>query len=279
MRKNRTLPYGYQVIAGAASINEPEAEVVRRVFRSYASGKSYKAIAEALTESGSRYLPDKPEWNKNIVARMLQNQVYLGNELYPPLLSEDEYRSAQAAKKPYTLRQAPELKEVCGMLVCGVCGAPVRRRNKPDGMERWYCENDYRHIPPTLTDAALLDKLRGILGCMAEAPETVTGKTCASAQDDIALARLENEISAMLDRAPENTEETLGMILRLAADKYAAINEADTENMRIRQTLKNGQTDIGTLPRIADSIAISAKTVISVKLKNGQNISEGESDT
>ncbi len=259
-------------------MNEPEAEIVRRVFREYAEGRSYKAIAEALTESGSRYTPDKPEWNKNIIARMLQNQVYLGSEQFPPLLAEDEYRSAQEAKKPYSLRQASELKTICGMLVCGVCGAPVRRRNKSDGTERWYCENDYHHIPATLTDAEVVEKLRGVLAHMTDTPDAITVEAHSTEYNDIAIARLENEINAMLDRASDNTEELLGMILRLAADKYAAVSGVDAESKRIRQTLKCGQQDIRILPEIADSVIISSKTIISVSLKNGQNISEVGSD-
>ena len=200
MRKNRTLPYGYQIINGAMAVNEPEAEVVRRVFRDYATGRSYKAIAEALTQSGSRYTPDKPEWNKNIIARLLQNQAYLGTELYPPLLAETEYTMAQNAKKPYTLRQAPELKAVCGMLTCGVCGAPVRRRNKSDGTERWYCESDYHHIPATLTDAELVDKIGDLLTQMTDAPETLISEAHSKEYNDIAIARLETEINTIQQR-------------------------------------------------------------------------------
>lgn len=276
MRKNRTQPYGYQIINGAMAVNEPEAEVVRRVFRDYAAGHSYKAIAEALTQSGSRYTPGKPEWNKNIIARMLQNKGYLGTELYPPLLVEAEYSMAQNARKPYTLRQAPELKSVCDLLTCGVCGAPIRRRNKSDGTERWYCKSDYHHIPATLTDAELLDKLNALLAQLTDTAESITGETNSSGYNDIAIARLENEINTMLDRNMERSEELLGMILRLAADKYAAISGVYAKSLKIRHALRDRNFSISRLPEIADSIAISGKTVISIALKNGQNISEGD---
>jgi hypothetical protein len=278
MRKNRTLPYGYQIINGAMAVNEPEAEVVRRVFRDYAAGRSYKAIAAALTQSGSRYTPGKPEWNKNIIARMLQNQAYLGTELYPPILAEMEYSMAQNARKPYTLRQAPELKAVCGMLTCGACGAPVRRRNKSDGTERWYCESDYRHIPSTLTDAELLEKLQNLIIHLTDTTEGITGETRSSEYNEIAIARLENEINAMLDRNAESSEELLGMILRLAADKYAAISGADAECVKIHHALRDRPMSVSRLPEIADSIAISGRTVISIALKNGQTISEGDTN-
>lgn len=278
MRKNRTQPYGYQFINGAAVINEPEAETVRRVFQAYASGHSYKAIADALTQSGDRYTPDKPEWNKNIIARMLQNQAYLGTELYPPLLAESEYEAAQDARKPYTLRQAPELKAVCGLLNCGICGAPIRRRNKSDGTERWYCESDYRHIPSSLTDAELLEKLHDLIGHLTEAVGGIASEMNSSEYNDIAIARLENEINAMLDRNSESAEELLGMILRLAADKYAAISGVHAKSVKIRHALRDRNISISHLPEIADSIAISGKTVISIALKNGQNISEGETN-
>lgn len=68
---------------GQIKINENEACIVRRIYSDYAAGQSYKKIAEMLTAEGIRYMPQKPVWNKNMVARILQNQNYLGNRKFP----------------------------------------------------------------------------------------------------------------------------------------------------------------------------------------------------
>ena len=70
MPKNRYHPYGYHIRDGRIQINDAESKIIRRIFRSYAQGASYKTIAEALSASSIAYMPEKPLWNKNMVARI-----------------------------------------------------------------------------------------------------------------------------------------------------------------------------------------------------------------
>ncbi len=72
MAQNRYIPYGYKIENGAIAPCREEAEVIRRIYSLYVMGQSYKAIALALTEEGLRYASEKPDWNKNMVARILQ---------------------------------------------------------------------------------------------------------------------------------------------------------------------------------------------------------------
>lgn len=68
MAQNRYLPFGYWIANGAITAQPEEADTVRGVYRRYAEGVSYKQIAAELTTSGIPYMPDKPVWNKNMVA-------------------------------------------------------------------------------------------------------------------------------------------------------------------------------------------------------------------
>ena len=56
MAKNRMNPYGYQIESGKTAIEPQEAEIIRRIYREYAEGLSYLAIATALTETQGRQL-------------------------------------------------------------------------------------------------------------------------------------------------------------------------------------------------------------------------------
>ena len=122
MAKNRYLPYGYKVESGTTAVHNEEAEVIRRVYRRYADGLSYKAIAQELTADGIRYMPNKPVWNKNMVARILQNQNYLGSKKYPPIIEAVLCKASEQAQKPYNQTESRDVKMLKFLMACAVCG-------------------------------------------------------------------------------------------------------------------------------------------------------------
>ena len=61
--KNRKLPFGYELRMGKVCIKEPEAEVVRQIFRSYQEGASYNQIAGFLGSQPVPYREDGQPWN------------------------------------------------------------------------------------------------------------------------------------------------------------------------------------------------------------------------
>ena len=75
---NRKLPFGYCLRNGQVREETTEAEVVRLIFRRYGEGASYGALADELSALGCPYAPGRP-WNKNMVARILQDRRYLDN--------------------------------------------------------------------------------------------------------------------------------------------------------------------------------------------------------
>jgi hypothetical protein len=123
MGKNRYLPFGYRIRNGEIVIEPVEANIVRKAFEEYAAGASYASIAMAFQYSGVRYHADTPEWNKNMVKRMLENIRYVGDVDYPQIIeatlfgrvaSMRESRSIkiERAEKPVpTLSIPAELKK------------------------------------------------------------------------------------------------------------------------------------------------------------------------
>ncbi len=72
-------PYGYRIIGGKAVVNEEEAEIIIKICDNYLSGMSMIAAANSagVTMTHSR------------VKRLLQNKRYLGDDFYPPILTEE----------------------------------------------------------------------------------------------------------------------------------------------------------------------------------------------
>ncbi len=101
MLKNRSIPFGYCMVNGRYALNAPEAEAVRKIFSEYIGGKSLRAIA---VEMVIPYNVDKNKWNINMVCRVLENKKYIGENGYPQILSESDFRLAaqiKAERKTY----------------------------------------------------------------------------------------------------------------------------------------------------------------------------------
>ena len=104
MLKNRNIPFGYCVINGKYAINEIEAQAVWEIFENYINGKSLKTIA---AEMKIPYNSGKAAWNKNMVARVLENKKYIGENGYPRMVSDEEFNSAEQIKSERNTYRKP----------------------------------------------------------------------------------------------------------------------------------------------------------------------------
>lgn len=279
MAKNRIRPYGYKIEGGQTAIEPQEAESIRRIYRQYAAGLSYKAIAEELTADGIRYMPEKPAWNKNMVARILQNESYLGTEKYPTIIDTAEYHSAQQSMKPYTHTESQDIKNLKPLLVCGICGEPVKRRLKTAGGERWYCPADANHIAVAVTDETLLQGIGKLGQLLAEQPQMAKQSRAANNQVSLETARMQNEIDNEL--CGENIDHTAvrEKIISLAGQKYALCcdkGEDGTDMVHQLTALKGHPPTSKLLRTIIQQIKVEHTQVTALVLKNGKTIGKGE---
>lgn len=278
MAKNRIRPYGYKIEGGKTVIEPQEAESIRRIYRQYAAGLSYKTIAGKLTAEGIRYMPEKPEWNKNMVARILQNESYLGTDKYPAIIESTEYRSAQQSMKPYTHTESQDIKNLKTLLVCGICGAPIKRRLKTAGGERWYCPADANHIAVAVTDETLIHDIGKLGQLLAEKPAMAQQKASANNQVSLETARMQNEIDS--DLCGENMDYTAVQkkIVNLAKQKYALCRDKgeDGADIVLQLTELQGLPPTSELLRaITEQIKVEHTQVVALILKNGKKIEKG----
>ena len=95
---NRKLPFGYQMRMGEIVRREPEAKAVQDIFLQYTLGASLKEIAEQMSKTGPTYDTGK-SWNKNMVARILENPKYTGVDNYPKLVDIKLFEAAAAKRQ------------------------------------------------------------------------------------------------------------------------------------------------------------------------------------
>lgn len=91
----RKLPFGYAMENGDVKAAPNESDCVMWIYTTYHAGASLQEIASELNTRGSvHYDPDKP-WNKNMIDRILQDQRYSSDALYPELVPEALFRAVQ----------------------------------------------------------------------------------------------------------------------------------------------------------------------------------------
>ena len=115
---NRKQPFGYKMEFGEIVPQPQEAETVRGIYLQYLAGASFKQLAEQLQTEDVPYDVDKP-WNKNMVARILEDDRYIGEKFFPALIPTEQFHAAQERRKEMRpeYKQTPaqkELRRLCG---------------------------------------------------------------------------------------------------------------------------------------------------------------------
>lgn len=83
------MPYGYTKDDGNFTINSDEAEVVRRIFREFLSGKGFNTICRNLNADG--ILRGGNFWEKKVVRYILTNEKYIGDCLWRKKITENVF--------------------------------------------------------------------------------------------------------------------------------------------------------------------------------------------
>lgn len=91
------MPYGYRYNAKKeVEVDPVQSEVVLKIFRWYAAGKSLADIADELNSSGV-YNGQGKEWQRGTLAKMLHNRFYLGEMVHGDIVVKDAHRGIVSA--------------------------------------------------------------------------------------------------------------------------------------------------------------------------------------
>lgn len=74
---------------GNLVVNRQEAEVVKRIFREYLEGYTFREIAEGLTEDGIKTGAGNDHWFPSTLNKILRNEKYMGDALLQKTITTD----------------------------------------------------------------------------------------------------------------------------------------------------------------------------------------------
>ncbi len=242
---NRKQPFGYRVVMGEIALHPQESKLVEYIFQQYLAGATYNTLVEELREQSIPYDEGKL-WNKNMVARILEDSRYTGERGYPPVIDREalektlEKRSAKRTAAPKTDTQK---------LLRRFSGRPSTAR-----MER---------------------QVLVLLNSLIVSPEQL--RLPATAPPDRSAERtLQRELDKVMERQPIDEDAAKALILSIAAAQYEAVGSSEYETVRLRRVFSGRQPmtalDAGLLQSAVSVIHCHSDGTLNIQLKNGQVI-------
>ena len=243
---NRKLPFGYQMRMGEIVRNETEAKAVQDIFLQYALGASLKEIAEQMSKNGPSYDEGK-SWNKNMIARILENPKYKGADSYPELVDIKLFEAA--AEKRQTKQRLPE-------------------RTPAQKALRRVCSK-----PPT---PGIEQQVTRLLGRLAAQPERITQPEQTRAP---VHTNTQAELDDILNTQPLDEDTARSLICKLAQEQYDAIGSEEYETERLRRLFAafecTAELNAELLQSAVSAVLVTRQTV-RLQLKNGQIIGKDD---
>lgn len=277
---SRKLPFGYQIQQGRIEVHPAELETLQWIFHRYVEGNSYKKIAALLQERGVPYVPGKP-WNKNMVARILSDQRYIGADGYPRLIDEELFRAVGGtlSNRASPVKKSPECAAVQWFAVCGTCGEKVLRDSRQHGKERWQCPK-CKSITTQATDEKLVAETSDMLNRLIAHPDVVEWLDTGTSEAEDTIQSAEDAFRETLV-APSFDETTAkSKALSLATARFDALGSEDYETMRTQHLLTRAgpsdRLDTALLRQVTSAILIHPTGEVSLKLKNKQIVERSD---
>ena len=98
MASKRKMVFGYRMELGDIVPSPNEADTVRYIYTRYLAGASFQCLANELNQKALPYHTGK-SWNKNMVARILEDSRYVGADLYPPIISAEQLQAVRGGER------------------------------------------------------------------------------------------------------------------------------------------------------------------------------------
>lgn len=281
--RNRTIPFGYQYQNGVLAVHPQESQTVRAVFAAYLGGEPLSKIAAHLTAKLVEYLPGRWQWDKARVKRLLDNDKYIGNGEFPPIIKEKDFQMAHQQKESANTNRQPvdeDVKLFKGMTHCHHCGNAMVRRmdSRMEYPVTWKCPACDYFLP--LPDEEFKQRVFLLQKKLVDKPLLAEKEEETIPVASMEARRLTNEIFRRLDSGDFSEDELVNLALQCAAKNYQTINSARHITERLTATLLHAGPlsafDRELFQRTVLEIHLTRKGEILLKLQNGVFVGEGD---
>ena len=181
-----------------------------------------------------------------MVARILGDRRYTGEDRFPALLDEETF---QRANRKRATKQTPIRRTEAQKVLRQLSGQKVSKNAESQVL-------------------ALLNSLIRAPDHIQQQPEMATSQG--------EIVRLERELEAIMEKQPIDEEAAQNLIQQIAATQYAAIPDGEYETLRLRRVFSQAESmeklDAALLKSAVSHIQPAYGGIASLRLKNGQRI-------
>lgn len=282
--KQRKTPFGYIIKNGIVTVDKTEADIVREIAKQYLGGSSLKTIAVGLTLRTIEYMPGKSDWNKSRIRRMIDDTRYIGNNGYPPILTEQEYSAMQAFKSQKNTQKnidhSDNIFKLNAPVVCANCGGRMQRRidNRRKTITRWRCTECKTSV--NISDEDMLGGITELLNEVIADPESIQIPK-SDYEESQEIKRLNAEISKELNTVGFDKEAIKQKMLTCVSEKYMSLGTEEVTAQSLKDIFKDTPPltayDSDLTDQAVSGIQLKENGTISLVLINGQRIGKEKS--
>lgn len=241
MAGKRKLPFGYWMELGKVVVHTEEALTVQYIFQKYILGTSYSELVKHLREQDVPYDQGR-RWNKNMVARILENRKYTGQPGWPSIIDAEIFEHANE-----------------------------KRSSKVSPSQQTDAQKVLRRLSGG-SSAEVEQTVLHMLNLLITGPEQITAPQSLPPAS-IRIAELRSALDQELELWPINEDTAKRLAMELASAQYDEISSHMYETVRL-QRLFQRQTPMQSLDAELLQAAVNRIYVhgnkIKIQLKNGQ---------
>ena len=235
----RHMPFGYKIVEGAVSIEPEKADIIRKMFNDFVAGISLKQMAKDLTQMKVSNANGKPSWNHGSIGKILSNCKYIGNDFYPPIITEKVFNSVKVLREEkntqlgrntnYYANGITSTYPFSGRLICGECGSIFRRYTEHHDKNKkcnWKCkryivDNKICCKSGVVDDQQLETGFIHIINRVIENPEKIEKRPAVKAVIESAeLKKIRVQITNGLDKSDSEPSEIAELLFKRASEQY-----------------------------------------------------------
>lgn len=287
---NRMISYGYGIKDGTFSVMDAEAAIVKRIFAEYIDGKLLQDIADELTREQVEFYMGNCVWNKNRIARIIDNEKYIGADGYPQIIDDDDFvyarqlKEEKGAKKIHFDETIEYLRN--NKITCSQCGAPMKRISKWRSREKWMCRQGCKN-EIYIADNIIFGGINAILYQITQNPDCVR-PIDEEKKPNLEIRRRMSEINRLLSSS--NPTFTVGKKIRKLSQQLVALRQQRDLEKKKMEAMPKAKSEIERMKKmfeekenfityrdevvrcVVECIRVADKETISIILKGGYTV-------
>lgn len=243
--------------------------------------KKYKpTVRNGITPRQVEYMPGKSNWNRSRIQRMIDDKRYIGENGYPPILTEQAYTAMQAMKTEKNTQKAVSHFKLTVPVACPSCGGRMQRRydNRRKASTWWCCAECKTTV--SITDEDIQNGITERLNEVIADPERI--KIPESAYEESQeVRRMSAEIAKTLDTIGFDKEVLKQKMLTCVSEKYTSLGTEEITAQSLKDIFKTVPPltayDSDLTDQAVSEIQLKGNGTISLVLINGQRIGKEKS--